>query len=281
MPVTDLGDGLPWWLQGPGPTGAPTTQPQGSGGGAQNWLDYLYNMVNPVSSAQADVLHPNLSHPNLSSPMGGSAPYGGHSTNYGPPRPADGAMNASISVLGGGAPTGAGLPDQSGIRRMPNGVLATQPTPPPVGAGLPDLTGIPRTPNGVLATAPPPGAAGPGGGVGGPAPAAAPAGPLSSSGGATGMGAASNPRFVQIASPNLSAAGMGSRGAPMMTALNLGGLFRGGGGASNAPAAAAPSGGAARPVPGPLANAPMPPTMPDDLRRQRLQQIAASRSGFA
>ena len=280
MPVTDLGDGLPWWLQGPGPTGAPTTQPQGSGGGAQNWLDYLYNMVNPVSSAQADVLHPNLSHPNLSDPLGSSVTM----SNAGPPGPMRPPNTMDIAP---GTQSSASL---GAYNRMPFpgqrdavGVFAPRPGPqgPPVGAGLPDLSGIPRTPNGVLATAPQPGAAGPGGGVGGPAPAAAPAGPLSSSGGASGMGATSNPRFVQIDSPNLSAAGMGSRGAPQMTALNLGGLFRGGGGASNAPASAAPSGGAARPVPGPLASAPMPPVMPDDLRRQRLQQIAASRSGFA
>jgi hypothetical protein len=102
-------------------------------------------------------------------------------------------------------------------------------------------------------------------------------------GGATGQGATSNPRFIGISAPNMSPQNS-MRGGPQGTALNLAGLFGGGAGAPGAPGAAAPA--AAAPVPGPmarpaLANAPMPPTMPDDIRRQRAIQLAAARSGFA
>jgi hypothetical protein len=60
-------------------------------------------------------------------------------------------------------------------------------------------------------------------------------------GGATAMGASSNPRFVGLdyrpnANPGIGGGMLGgARGGPQATALNLAGLFGGGGGAPGAP----------------------------------------------
>ena len=57
-----------------------------------------------------------------------------------------------------------------------------------------------------------------------------------------------------------------------MTALNLAGLFGRGQPAANpnAPAPNAQNASAQRTIPGPLANAPMPPVMPGDIRNKRV-----------
>jgi hypothetical protein len=116
---------------------------------------------------------------------------------------------------------------------------ATPPGSPGSGFSPPDLT----------ARTPAPAAAAPA--------AAAPAavrGPLAT-GGAGGMGATSNPRFVQVDRPNMSAGGgaMGRGGPPQMTALNLAGLFGGGQPAVNPNAPAANAQPVSGRVAGPLA----------------------------
>jgi hypothetical protein len=90
-----------------------------------------------------------------------------------------------------------------------------------------------------------------------PAAAAPVPGPLAT-GGATGVGATSNPRFVGISAPNMSPQNS-MRGGPQGTALNLAGLFGGGGVNPNVPAANAQP---VASVPGPMASAPMPPVRP-------------------
>jgi hypothetical protein len=103
-------------------------------------------------------------------------------------------------------------------------------------------------------------------------------------GGASGSGSTSNPRFVQEYRPNMPAEGGGqSRGGPpKMSMLNLSGLFnRGQGGPNpNAPAPNAQAVAATRPVPGPLANAPMPPTMPADVMAQRVREALRNKNWF-
>jgi hypothetical protein len=105
-------------------------------------------------------------------------------------------------------------------------------------------------------------------------------GPLAT-GGATGVGATSNPRFVPIDRPNMDPlGGRGAGGAPQMTALNLAGLFNRGQPAvnPNVPAAnaqpvSAVRGPLARPDLAqrvPLSNTPMPPVMPAGVQNQRV-----------
>ena len=136
---------------------------------------------------------------------------------------------------------------------------------PPVGAGLLDQSGVARSPAGVLTPGAP--AAQP---VAAPAPVP---GPLAA-GGAAGSAATSNPRFVGIDRPNADPTAR--RGSPQGTALNLAGLFGGGGQNPNVPAANAQPVSAQRPVPGPLANAPLPPVMPGDIRNQRVKNAIAN-----
>ena len=81
------------------------------------------------------------------------------------------------------------------------------------------------------------------------------------SGGAGGVGATSNPRFVGVDRPNADPQNS-MRSGPQATALNLAGLFGGQGVNPNVPAANA------QPVSGPLApggiaaNPPLPPVRP-------------------
>ena len=290
MAITDLTDSLPYWARqgGPGATGGPTGAPQGSGGlpgagDSASWLQYLSQMYGITPDQAMAMLNGGASpdgNPHGDGPAAPPAPV------VAPPRPIMAAQTQPPTVpqstgdefpgpqLRPGPPVGAGMLDQSGVQRGPMGVLRTQPgASAPVGAGLLDQSGVARNPAGVLTP-----------GTGPAAPVAAPApvaGPLAS-GGAAGTAAASNPRFIGIDAPNASAQNsMLSRGAPQGTALNLAGLFGGGGQNPNIPASNAQPVSAQRPVPGPLASAPMPPTMPDDIRRQRAIQLAAARSGFA
>ena len=289
MAVTDLTDSLPYWARqgGPGATGGPTGAPQG-GPGSPAWLQYLSQYFG-ISPAQAATLAQNggPSPDDIAALKAGGSAVPSALSGGGPPVPAMTALTQPPA----GPPVGAGMLDQSGVQRGPMGVLRTQPgASAPVGAGLPDQSGVTRSPAGVLTP-----------GTGPAAPVAAPApvaGPLAG-GGAAGTAATSNPRFIGIDAPNATAQNsMLSRGVPQGTALNLAGLFGGGQGAANMGAGGGPAPygyldqslgntdarGAPYPagkVPGPLASAPRPPTMPDDIRRQRAIQLAAARSGFA
>jgi hypothetical protein len=274
MAVTDLTDDLPWWTrQGAGPTGGPAATPQGAGGGQQppgggnsaSWLQYLSQMFG-VSPAQAATMMQNPA--NMPSPNASNM---ASMTNFGNPAATTGPGPGNVGPVdldGHGAgdnppvqpfvvpPAPQGPPGYLGSTGATNGapVGSIGPTAPPVNAAQgppgylgstsatpPGSPGSGFSPPDLTARAPAAPAAGPA--------AAAPAavrGPLAT-GGAGGVGATSNPRFVQVARPNMSAAGgFGRGGAPQMTALNLAGLF--GGGASPAPA------GASARVAGPLAS---------------------------
>jgi hypothetical protein len=278
MAVTDLTDSLPYWARqgGPGPTGGPGSAPMGAGNSA-SWLEYLQQMFAPQAAQAAD--NPQIA-----------------------------ALKAAAAAQANGAPPQAG----PGNVPVPQSVASLQPTPAlrPPGISQPagvSASGLPLQPGalspGALSqfapaaggpigsggnvpwpsgggsmnqTAPPP--------VGQTAPGSVP-GPLAT-GGAGGVGATSNPRFVQLDQGQNTDPTARNRG-PQMTALNLAGLFNGGGPSSRvmSPANVGSSPGM-RVVSGPLAaggisNAPMPPTMPDDIRRQRAIQLAAARSGFA
>ena len=270
MAVTDLTDSLPYWARqgvgyggGPGPTGGPGSAPMGAGNSA-SWLQYLQQMFNPISSANAAENNPVAALASLSDGNDGNNPY-------------QAAARANVAQPPAGPSI---LPQARGVAVPPN-IIGSQPSihdvsPPSI---LPQARG--------LAVPPGPMAAGsttmPAGAAPGAANPLAVAGP----GGATGAGATSNPRFIGIAAPNMSPQNS-MRGGPQGTALNLAGLF-GGGGAPGAPRGVNPANlpaPAAQTVSGPLAqggiaNAPLPPTMPDDLRRQRAIQLAAARSGFA
>ena len=249
MAVTDLTDSLPYWARqggaGPGATGGPAAAPQGSGGLPQpppgvdpaQWLQYLSQMFSP-GAAQAAGNDP------MAALRSGGSP-------------------VPQALSGGGPPVPPGLGQ------------GAQPMRPPNSAGMPP--GALSSANlGAFNNMPAPSG---GGGLNpnAPSPAAQPvsmapsaANPLAAaSGGAAGSGATSNPRFLGISAPNASPQNS-MRGGPQGTALNLAGLFgRGGGapgGAGGAPGAAP---AAANPVPGPLANAPMPPVMPRDVYKRR------------
>jgi hypothetical protein len=271
MAVTDLTDSLPYWARqgGPGPTGGPGAAPMGAGNGV-SWLQYLQQMFGP-SAAQAGENDPiaALNRQLQTNPSGPPPADNTLTPPVGPPpappmpaRPA--GVSASGLPLQPGALSPGALSQFGGAAGGPIGSGGNVPW--PSGGGS------------MNQTAPPP--------AGQTAPGSVPS-PLAT-GGATGAGASANPRFVQVDRPNASAAGgMGRGGAPQMTALNLAGLFGGGapGGPPGAPGGALNQQGlipnGAR-VPGPLAaNSPLPPTMPDDIRRQRAIQLAAARSGFA
>jgi hypothetical protein len=269
MPVTDLTDSLPWWVQ----QGAGGPQP-GAGGAPQgaSWLQYLSQMYG-ISPAQAATMiqgqggNPaNMPSANASNMMA-AAPAGPLSGDFPVPpgavppiQPQMGRVSQASPIdqlkaggTGGNVPnipigpglvppipqapgylgsSGAGSGDpraqdaaMNRIAGMAGGVVNPGYRPPGITPGT-------VNPNVPAATAQPV------------------SGPLANPGGAGGVGAASNPRFVMIDRPNAPAGGSpyGRGGPPQMSALNLAGLF--GGGPQGGPAAA-PMGG---PVRGPLAS---------------------------
>jgi translation initiation factor IF-2 len=246
-PTDDPIDSLPYWARqggagaapGPGATGGPAAAPQGAGGqpgGADSasWLQYLAQMFG-ISPAQAAQLSQNGLPPGAASALNsGGSPVPSALSGGGPPVPPS---------VGGAPPMRP--PNTAGMQpgALSSGALgAFNNMPPPTGGGGPN-------PNA-------------------PAPAAQPvsmapsaANPLAGAGGATAMGASSNPRFVGVPQPNASAQNS-MRGGPQATALNLAGMFGGGGAPGGAPGA--PGG-----VPGPMANAPTPPVMPPDVYKRR------------
>jgi collagen type III alpha len=237
MAVTDLTDSLPYWARqgvgyggGPGPTGGPGAAPQGAGNSA-SWLQYLMQMFGPISSANAatvDLGHGDGDNPPVSPVAAPPAPAGPSILPQArgvavPPGPmANGPAPAGPSIL----PQARGVAVQPGP--MEPGSTTMAPAAAAPGAANP------------LATAGP--------GAAGPVP-----GPLAS-GGASGAGATSNPRFVQLDQGQNMDPTARNRG-PQMTALNLAGLF-GGGGAPGAPRGVNPANlpaPAAQTVSGPLA----------------------------
>jgi hypothetical protein len=226
MPVTDLSGGLPWWASQGGPQGGPAATPQGGGaaaapaGGAPpgsnatDWLAYLQQMFG-ISPAQADQLMSSLS------AQGGQPSY---------PPGAVSALNA-----GGTPPVNNAIPT-GGVPPMPP---RPQPGPAPIATpnqpyGGPlaaaDAASAPR--GGAYGNMPFPGQQDPTGfwgprpGAGGPPQSSAPPGPLAT-GGASGSGAMSNPRFITDARPNMAAerGGQSRGGPPMMGMMNLAGMF--------------------------------------------------------
>ena len=263
MAVTDLTDSLPYWARqgigyggGPGPTGGPGAAPMGAGNSA-SWLQYLQQMFGP-QAAQAGENDP------MAALRAGGSPVPSALSGGGPAVPQSVASPPPGPTAGG--PGGIGSDVRFPLTQQGPDYRTQQPDPRLLPAGAAPSAANP------LATAGP--------GAAGPTP-----GPLAS-GGATGAGASANPRFVGISAPNMSPQNS-MRGGPQGTALNLAGLF--GGGAPGAPRGVNPANlpaPAAQTVSGPLAqggiaNAPLPPTMPDDIRRQRAIQLAAARSGFA
>jgi len=240
MAVTDLTDSLPYWARqgvgyggGPGPTGGPGSAPMGAGNSA-SWLQYLQQMFNPISSANAatvDLGHGDGDNPPVSPTPVPPAPV---------PTPQNGpsilpqARGLAVPPMMGGAQSPI-LPQARGLA-VPPGPMAPGSTTMPAGAA-------PSAAN-PLATAGP--------GAAGPTPS-----PLAS-GGATGAGASANPRFVGISAPNANPQNSMQtpmRGGPQATALNLAGLF--GGGAPGAPRGVNPANlpaPAAQTVSGPLAS---------------------------
>jgi hypothetical protein len=232
--VTDLTDSLPWWTrQDAGPTGTPAATPQGGGVGGQpppgvdqqTWLNYLMQMFSP-GSAQAG-------QPDINAQLNaGGSPVPSALSGGGPPVPP--SVNAAPPPAP--APGGSILPQARGAAVPPG----------PMAAGSSVL------PQGAAQASTPMGPPIPPGGVPSPVP-----GPLAP-GGAGGVGATSNPRFIGIPAPNMSPQNS-MRGGPQGTALNLAGLFGGGGVNPNVPAANAQP---VASVPGPMASAPMPPVRP-------------------
>jgi hypothetical protein len=274
--------------------GQPGQQPAANGPAAQNPIMGALNYFNPIGSAQAaegpgvwNMRHGMPDAPDIGGLVGGIL----GAASEGQPTDAGALVGAGDTTL---KPGPSILPQARG--------RASPPFPAPDIGAYPDSTSYPHnlkpptfawpdssTPTGMPSPTPPGSPSAP------PRPADSNAkGPLASSDGSGGIGSdarfplkrragapnlgyySPNPRFgtVQYQTPNSSA----SR-APIYTALNL---FGGGGQPAanpNVPAANAQPASAS--VPGPLANAPMPPTMPDDIRRQRAIQLAAARSGFA
>ena len=264
MAVTDLTDSLPYWARGAGPTGGPAAAPQGGSDAAppagvsmQDWLTYLQQMMG-ISSANAGTQDINAALNKGGSPVPSAL------ANGGPPVPPSFAQTpppppaaSQLRPPGITQPTGvsaSGSPLQPGS--LSPAALAQ------FGAGAPTWPSGGGSAN--PTAAPPPGQQAPGGFPG----------PMAG-GGAGGQGATSNPRFVGVDRPNADPTAR--RGSPQMTALNLAGLFGRGQPAvnPNAPAAAAQPVSAQRPVPGPLANAPMPPVMPPDIRNKRVANAVA------
>jgi hypothetical protein len=215
MAVTDLTDSLPWWArQGQGPSGGPGAAPQGGGVGGQpppgvdqqSWLNYLMQMFSPASA--------NAAEPDINSIL-----------NHGGTTPVNNSINANVVPPAAPAPGTMPARPATGMGIQPGGLSsralgAFNNMPWPSGGGS------------INPTAPAPaGQAAPGSA---PVPVAAPV----ATGGAGGVGATSNPRFVGLdyrpnASPQNS-----MRAGPQATALNLAGLFGGGQPAAAAPAAA-------------------------------------------
>jgi hypothetical protein len=311
MPITDLTDSLPWWANQGGPTGGPGAAPQGGGaasapaGGApagvsqQDWLAYLQQMfgISPAQSgqlmsAQSAGNPANMASPNASEMEMQAIHPGPDGTFRIPPAPQQqsqpqpmpyGPLQAAIDAAGPPRPTPAPAPIAT----------TTQPYGGPMAAA--DAAHAPT--GGAYSHMPFPGQRDPQG-FWGPLPGAGPmaaGGPISPTnrggegavGGASGVGSTSNPRFVNIDRPNMPAEGGGQArgGPPLMTALNLGGMFNRGqaGPNPNAPAANAQAVAATRQVAGPLAaraaqlaNAPMPPVMPPDIQSQRIRNAIRS-----
>jgi hypothetical protein len=282
MAVTDMTESLPWWARGGMPQSQGPVPPQG--GDAQAWLRYLASFAG-LGSAQAGENNPVAA---LNEALKNRPP--------GPPAP-DNTIQPTLPP--GPAPAPAGPPQFptsppptpfstgafQGPAPMPMPYAATGPLSP----GGPGPLGA--TPGGVGGFAGPAQGGGPVAAPGGPVPssadvAAPDAQPVSAVRGPLAGGGPMNAgsRFIGIDAPNVSPQNS-MRGGPQGTALNLAGLFGGG----QQPAAAAPMVGkqpGMRVINGPLAqggiaSAPMPPTMPDDIRRQRAIQLAALHSGYA
>ena len=279
MAVTDLTDSLPYWARqsagAPGATGGPGAAPMGAGGApggpdGQAWLQYLAQMYGITPDQAATMMQgggsPMEMNPHGDGPPGPVSPQAGGMNNFGNPAPVNGPgpgnvgpvpLNAANVQQPPGAPmparpaTGMGM--QPGALSSANlGAFNNMPAPSGGGSLNPSAPAAPV-------------------GTGPASPVAAPApvpGPMAG-GGAGGQGATSNPRFVGVDRPNADPTAR--RGSPQMTALNLAGLFGRGQPAANpnAPAANAQPVSAQRPVPGPLANAPMPPVMPPDIWKKR------------
>lgn len=221
MAVTDLTDALPWWVTGAAPRAGAPTPPGARPGGMTSWYDYLVSMMNPVGSA-------NAAEPSVVDQL-----------NRGGTPPVNNAINPAAAIPPANPPPYAGVQPGLSAPNYTSPMLAAGATP---GAGLSSPAVIPAPGGGVTA----PGAFNPNAPAQAASPVSAPKGPLAG-GGASAVGATSNPRFVQLdQGQNIDP--LNRRGGPQMTALNLGGLF---GGAQNAPAAAGPT-ATGRPT-GPLA----------------------------
>jgi hypothetical protein len=244
MAVTDLTDSLPYWArQGPGPTGGPGAAPQGGGVGGQPppgmnmqaWLQYLSQMAgvapqpNPANMPSPDAQ--NVDMVDLSGHGDGNNP---PVTPFAVPPAPPVASNGPPVAQNGPAP-GSILPQARGVSPPPPGPPGPvqgppqSPTPWFTGGNTPMPWQGPNPANVASPAAQPVSAQRP------------VPGPLAT-GGATAMGASSNPRFVGIDRPNANpgiGGGMlgGARGGPQGTALNLAGLFGGGGQNPNVPAA--------------------------------------------
>jgi hypothetical protein len=250
MPVTDLTDSLPWWAQqGGGPPGG-GQQPPG-GGNSAGWLQYLAQMfgISPAEAAEGPQPRPAVGAAAPPVQLPGATPALPPGTTMPPTQPPaplqqqgpPGYLNSTSAVPPIQPPTAGGFRPPNTANLPPGALNPTilgsyynMPTPSGGGGGA-ALAALPAAnPNAPATNAQPTSAAPP------------VAGPLAA-GGAGGMGAASNPRFVEIARPNADPIGgaQGRGGPPRMTALNLAGLF--GGGPQGGPAAA-PQG-----VAGPLA----------------------------
>ena len=209
MAVTDMTQQLPWWArQGAGPTGGPAAAPQGAS--SQDWLNYLMSMAG-VGSAQAG--QPDI---NKILNSGGTPPVPNNSIvpPTGPPGPP--APPPPGPPMG--PPSPLAQPGGSDPMQASPGALGTTVGQPNWFQALananPGVAGPPMSPNVPSPAAQPVSAQGP------------VAGPLST-GGASGMGSTSNPRFVALDSrPNASPQNS-LRGGPQATALNLAGLFGG------------------------------------------------------
>jgi hypothetical protein len=250
MAVTDLTDSLPYWARqgvgypgGPGPTGGPGSAPMGAGNSA-SWLQYLQQMFNPISSANAAENNPTAALASLS---------GGNDNGFNNPYQAAAGANPAQGgpYVGSGAPPmAAAVASDPATRNMP-----FPQNPGPAAQNMPFPGQI--DPRGYFAPSANPNAPAPNAmpvSAQAPAPAPAPTpGPLAT-GGATAVGASANPRFIGIDRPNANpgiGGGMlgGARGGPQGTALNLAGLFNGGGPSSRVMSPA----NTAAPVRGPMA----------------------------
>lgn len=225
MAVTDMTESLPWWARQGGQPQPGAATPPGAHG-MTSWLDYLASMFNsPAQAGEPDI--------NAILNSGGTPP-----------------VNNDISPA---------APVAAAIQQQPPGYLGSTGATPPLTPG-----GDPRGPDvamnritGMGGGATNPGYQPPGITPGrvnpnAPAPAAQPVSAVAPAAAAPVPGPMANSRFIGIDRPNADPTNARG-GAPLGTALNLGGLFGGGQPAvnPNAPsAAAAPMSGR---VSGPLA----------------------------